>query len=129
MKKESKKVKKGGIFWTPRIIVIVLALFLAIFSFDVFESCNSFLSCLLGLFMHNLPSIFLLVILAISWKHEFFGAIIFLSLGVLSLLGLIAILLFAKAPGILKLNPVLIILSIITLIVGFLFLKDKRRTK
>jgi len=69
MKKESKN-KRDWIFWMPRIIAIIFILFLALFSFDVFDSCYSFLNCTLGLFMHNLPSIILTLILCISWPEK-----------------------------------------------------------
>ena len=79
MKKQTKK----WIFWVPRILSIVFILFLALFSFDVFDSCNSFSSCSLGLLMHNLPSIILAIILIISWKYEIVGAIAFILAGLL----------------------------------------------
>ena len=47
------------------------ALFLAIFSLDIFDGTSGFWAILLGLFMHNLPSLVLLIILIISWKYEF----------------------------------------------------------
>ena len=84
-KKQAKKEKKVGkwLFWTPRILSIIFILFLALFSFDVFESCSGFLECALALFMHNLPSLLLLVVLIISWKHELVGAITFILAGTL----------------------------------------------
>lgn len=76
-----KKVSKF-IFWTPRILAIIFILFLALFSLDVFDSCSSFPSCLLGLFMHNIPSLILLAVLIISWKYEIVGAITFFLAGI-----------------------------------------------
>jgi hypothetical protein len=32
--------------------------------------------------MHNIPSIILLVVLLISWKHELFGAVSFILFGI-----------------------------------------------
>jgi len=78
MKKE--KVSKF-IFWTPRILAILFILFLAMFSLDIFDSCNNFFNCALGLFMHNLPSIILTIILIIAWKYEIVGAIVFFLFG------------------------------------------------
>jgi len=64
-------MKNKILFWTPRILDIILILFLALFSLDVFDSCNGFLSCVLALFIHNIPSIILLLILIACWrKHE-----------------------------------------------------------
>ncbi|MFA5174554.1 MAG: hypothetical protein WC438_05230 [Candidatus Pacearchaeota archaeon] len=68
------------IYWTPRILSILFILFLALFSLDVFDSCNGW-GCLLALFMHNIPSIILAVILIISWKREWVGGIAFILAG------------------------------------------------
>jgi hypothetical protein len=65
------------LYWTPRILSILLLLFLAMFSLDIFDNCNNFLNCLLGLFMHNLPVIILAIFLWFAWKRELIGAITF----------------------------------------------------
>ncbi|MCX6741801.1 MAG: hypothetical protein NTX24_01330 [Candidatus Pacearchaeota archaeon] len=76
--------KEGGwIFWTPRILSIIFILFLVLFSLDVFDGNYGFWGTILGLFMHNLPSLFLLVVLLISWKHETVGGIVFILAGLL----------------------------------------------
>ena len=76
-------VKKKVLYWFPRILSIIFILFLSVFSFDVFDSCNGFFDCALGLFMHNIPSIVLLILLIISWKHEIVGGIVFILAGAL----------------------------------------------
>ncbi|MFH1316392.1 MAG: hypothetical protein ABII01_02640 [Candidatus Woesearchaeota archaeon] len=78
-------VKKVGkfVYWTPRILSIVFILFLALFSLDIFEGNYGFWGTILGLFMHNIPSIILLVVLIISWKYEIVGGIGFVLAGIL----------------------------------------------
>ncbi len=71
------------LYWTPRILSIIIILFLALFSLDIFDGNYGFWGTLLGLFMHNLPSLVLLVILIISWKHEIVGGIVFILAGLL----------------------------------------------
>jgi len=71
------------VFWTPRILAIVFILFLAMFSLDVFESASGFGEILLGLLMHNIPVFILIIILAISWKYEIVGGIVFILAGIL----------------------------------------------
>ncbi|MBS3075077.1 hypothetical protein J4429_01315 [Candidatus Pacearchaeota archaeon] len=95
LKKETdKKIKKPKIgwvlYWSPRILSILFLLFLAIFSLDIFESCNSFLECLIGLFMHNIPVLILAILLWISWKRELIGTITF-TLGGLAYITMIMI--------------------------------------
>jgi Na+/proline symporter len=86
MKTKNKKIKQKsktsrGLYWTPRILAILFVLFLALFSLDVFDSCSGFLSCCLGLFMHNIPVFILAIILWFSWKREWIAGIMFLLAG------------------------------------------------
>jgi asparagine N-glycosylation enzyme membrane subunit Stt3 len=71
------------LYWAPRILSILFICVLILYSLDVFNSGSGFWETILGLFMHNIPAIFLLIILLISWKHELVGGIIFTVLGVL----------------------------------------------
>lgn len=88
--KKKKRVEKqkinNFIYWTPRILCILFLLFLAMFSLDVFDLCNNFLSCAGGLLMHNIPVFILLAVLIISWKYEIVGAAVFILAGLLYIL-------------------------------------------
>ena len=81
----TKKIN-SFIFWAPRILAIVFILFLATFSLDVFDMNLGFWGTILGLFMHNIPSLVLLIILLISWKRELVGGITFSLAGVFYIL-------------------------------------------
>jgi len=83
MKKIKSSKKNKFIFWMPRIFGILIILFLALFSLDIFDSCNGFLECSLGLFMHNIPVLVLLILFIISWKKEIIGAWTFFIAGLL----------------------------------------------
>ncbi|MFH0906545.1 MAG: hypothetical protein V1824_04375 [archaeon] len=72
------------IYWTPRILSILFIVFLSLFSLDVFDIPSlSFWQIIVGLFMHNIPSIILIIILIIAWKSEIVGAIAFILAGLL----------------------------------------------
>ena len=71
------------LYWTPRILAIVLVLFLTVFSWDVFDSCNNIAECFLALPIHNIPAFILAILLWISWKREIVGAITFVIAGFL----------------------------------------------
>ncbi len=71
------------IFWVPRILSIIFILFLAMFSLDIFGNDYTFWETVAGLFMHNIPSLVLTILLIISWKHEIVGAVAFISAGLL----------------------------------------------
>ena len=72
--------------WTPRILAILFALFLALFSLDVFAEPNGFWTTLVALLMHLVPSAIVVGLLAIAWRWEAVGAALFGSLGIIYLL-------------------------------------------
>lgn len=74
-----------ALFWTPRVLSFAFALFLSIFALDVFESGRGFWKTLAALGMHLLPSLLVLLVLAVAWRRELVGAIAFAGLGVLYL--------------------------------------------
>lgn len=74
------------IYWTPRILGIIFIIFLMIFSLDVFEPGLTIWQIVIGLLIHNIPALFLLLILIISWKREIVGGITFILAGLLYLL-------------------------------------------
>jgi hypothetical protein len=75
-----KRINKY-VYWIPRILSILLILFLTIFSWDVFDENLGFWGTVLGLLIHNIPVIILLGILIISWKYEIVGGIAFILAG------------------------------------------------
>ncbi|TSD02404.1 MAG: hypothetical protein Athens071424_100 [Parcubacteria group bacterium Athens0714_24] len=72
-----------SLYWTPRVLSILFILFLALFSLDIFEMKLGFWGTAVGLFMHNIPSLVLLIVLLISWKHEIVGGVAFILAGIL----------------------------------------------
>ncbi len=56
------------IFWL-RIVAIAYALFLMLFSFDVFEIEAPFLEQVGAFIVHSVPSIALLIAIAMTWKR------------------------------------------------------------
>ena len=77
--------KKSGkfLFWAPRIIAIVILGFLFVLSLDVFEPDLPIGQIMMGLLIHNIPTLVLLGVLIISWKHESVGGIVFILAGIL----------------------------------------------
>jgi hypothetical protein len=71
------------IYWSPRILSILFLLFLAMFSLDVFDMDLGFWGTAVGLFMHNVPTFILLVVLILSWRREIVGGVVFILAGII----------------------------------------------
>jgi len=70
-------MKTTWMIWIPRVLVLLIALFWAVFSLDVFEGNAPFSQKLLDLLIHNLPSFILLFVLALTWNRAFWAGILF----------------------------------------------------
>ena len=77
----SKPVKRL-LFWTPRIMCILFAVFVSIFALDVFGAGAGFWRTTLAFLMHMIPTGILVLVLAVPWRWEWIGGIIFPALGV-----------------------------------------------
>jgi drug/metabolite transporter superfamily protein YnfA len=113
--------KRSGrfLFWAPRVLAIMVIVFLALFSFDVFEKGFSLLA-LGGFFIHSIPSIALLVALVVFWRHDKVAGVAFLILWFL-------LMVFLTIPrslflGHLAVESVALILPSPLLVIGVLFL-------
>lgn len=72
-----------SLLWAPRTLGIAVSLFLALFALDAFEPGPSVLQQVAGFAIHLIPSILLLIVVALSWHREWIGGVVFLSLGLL----------------------------------------------
>jgi hypothetical protein len=80
-----KKPVAGLLYWTPRVLGVLFALFVSVFAFDVFGEGYTFWQTLLALLMHLLPTALILVVLLIAWRWEWAGGVLFTLLGALYL--------------------------------------------
>lgn len=101
------------IYWTPRVLSILLIVFLAVFSLDVFDNDYGFWGTVLGLLIHNIPSFILLGILIISWKYEIVGGVAFILAG-------ISFLVFTLVRETVEPRYMLLALSLILVVPAFL---------
>jgi hypothetical protein len=70
------------LYWSPRILGILIILFISMFAFDSFSPGNTLGQNLTALLIHLLPSIGLLILLLIAWKWELIGGIILILAGI-----------------------------------------------
>ncbi|MFN2108649.1 MAG: hypothetical protein ACK2UI_03220 [Anaerolineae bacterium] len=72
---------KHVLFWAPRILCILFAMFLSLFALDVFEG-GGFWETLLALLIHLVPVYIVIIVLVVAWRWEWVGAILFIALAV-----------------------------------------------
>lgn len=74
---------KRLLFWTPRILCILFAVFLSVFALDVFGEGLGFWETVLALLIHLVPVYIVVIVLVVAWRWEWVGAILFTVLAVL----------------------------------------------
>lgn len=65
------------LYWSPRILSILFAVFLSLFALDVFSEAHGFWPTALALAIHLAPAIVVLVVLALAWRREWIGSALF----------------------------------------------------
>jgi hypothetical protein len=73
---------KRLLFWSPRLLCIAFAIFLSLFALDVFNEHLGFAGTLLALVMHMIWPASVVAVLALAWRWEWVGAVLFAALGV-----------------------------------------------
>lgn len=76
MKPNTKRI----LYWSPRMLCILFAVFLSMFAADVFGEGYGFLDTVIALFMHLIPVYLVIIALIIAWRWEWIGAILFIGL-------------------------------------------------
>lgn len=80
--RQMKHILLLSLWWIPRISSILFALFLALFSLDVFGQGTGVWKTALAFLIHNIPTIVILLVLIFSWKRSWLGAICFTLIGI-----------------------------------------------
>jgi len=73
---------KRTLFWTPRILCILFAMFLSMFALDVFDDGSGFWKTLLALLIHLTPVYLVVIALVLAWRWGWIGAVLFTALAV-----------------------------------------------
>lgn len=100
---------KRLLYWLPRVLTILFALFISIFALDVFDESYSIGETIIALFMHLVPTFMVVIVLLIAWRWERIGAALFIALALLFML-------MSRGEGWIIAAPMLIL--------GILFLFD-----
>jgi len=78
-----RKSLHRSLFWAPRVLALLFALFISLFALDVFGEGYGPWETILALLIHLLPTAMVLLALAIAWYWEGVGGILFIALGAL----------------------------------------------
>ena len=70
------------LYWTPRLLGVVAAGFLGLFALDVFGEQTTIWTTLQALALHLIPTAMILAALAVAWRREVPGGLLFIGLGV-----------------------------------------------
>jgi hypothetical protein len=77
---------KRVLFWAPRMLCILFAIFLSMFALDVFSEGYGFGETILALLIHLIPTFIIVIVLVIAWRWDWVGAILFLALALFYLI-------------------------------------------
>lgn len=105
-------MKRKILYWASRTLAILAILFMMMFSLDCFDSKWEMKDQLVCLLMHNIPAFIILLVLAIAWRWELAGGILFL------LASLVGIIYFRGLSG----NSGVLIIMLPFTITGVLFI-------
>lgn len=104
------------LFWTPRALGALLGLFVGVFALDVFTQGRSAAETFLAFLIHLIPAAIVFAALAIAWRWELTGGILFLGLAFL----------YVAMTGGTQHWAAYLVLAGVPALVGILFLLDWR---
>jgi hypothetical protein len=113
-------MKNKILTWLPRILVILVAVFFALMSLDIFTEDYRWYEMIVGLFMHNVPTLLILGALWVAWLRPRMGGWMFV------LLAMVTVLFFNTEEELISF--LIITLPILVIGVLFLFSSNSRRT-
>ena len=68
------------LLWSPRILGILVCLFLSLFALDAFGGGKTFIQALPDFATHLAPIVILLAVVGVSWRWELVGGLVFTGL-------------------------------------------------
>jgi hypothetical protein len=77
-----KEPASRALFWAPRALCLLFAAFISLFALDVFGAGYSFWETIAAVLIHLIPTAIILAALAVAWRWEWVGAVVFTGLSV-----------------------------------------------
>ena len=81
-----KMTTKRLLYWLPRVLCILFAMFLSMFALDVFSEDHAPGETVLALIIHLIPTYLVVIALVVAWRWEWVGAIMFIALALFYLI-------------------------------------------
>jgi hypothetical protein len=63
--------------WAPRALAMAFTVFISLFALDAFEGHEGFREKAVALFMHLLPTFICVAAIALAWRREWLGTLVF----------------------------------------------------
>lgn len=80
----SGRVERAA-WWTPRVVCIAVAGFLALFALDAVSESQGWWASVVGVAVHLVPSFIVVAVLVLAWRRDLLGAGVFLALAMVYL--------------------------------------------
>lgn len=77
------RLQSSIICWAPRVLALCYALFISIFAMDVFDEKLGFWQTIAALGVHLIPTWIVLIVLALAWRREWIGAVLYAAAAVI----------------------------------------------
>jgi hypothetical protein len=74
--------RKSWTDWSPRLLALLVAAFLGIFSLDAFSGRGASLAAFGAFLIHLAPAAIVVVVVALAWRRPWAGAVLFGGLAV-----------------------------------------------
>jgi len=70
------------LLWSPRILGILVSVFLGMFALDAFSPAQPLLEAVPGFFIHLIPALTVLGVVIVSWRREWIGGLACIGLAI-----------------------------------------------
>jgi hypothetical protein len=70
------------LLWSPRILGILVSLFIGMFALDAFNEGKPFFQAILDFVIHLIPAVVLLALVVASFRWEWIGGVAFIGLAI-----------------------------------------------
>ena len=68
------------LLWSPRILGVLVCLFLSVFALDAFGGGKTFIQALPDFALHVAPMLLLLAVVGVAWRWKWVGGVVFTGL-------------------------------------------------